>query len=72
MEDWSACDHFVQLMMQVIESSSLLLKDSFSPGSGNSLRKEDREGISTLEEKQVSLKELGSLKNNFSGRIFSF
>jgi len=52
----SAHDHFVPLTMRVIESSSLLPKNSFSPGSGNPLRKEDREGISTLEEKQGSPK----------------
>jgi len=56
--------------MRVIEFLSLLPKDFFSP-SGNPLRKEDREGISTLKEKQDSLKELESLKNNLSGRIFS-
>ena len=57
MEVWSACDHYVSLTMRVIEFSSLLLKDSFPSDSENPLRKEDREGISTLEEKQGSLKE---------------
>jgi len=43
------------------ESSSLLPKDRLVL---NFLRKEDREVISTLEEKQGSPKELGSLENS--------
>ena len=57
MEAWSLRDHFIPLTLQAIKSSSLLFKDSFSPSSKNSLRKEDREGISILNEKQGSLKE---------------
>jgi len=71
MDVWLARNHFVLLMMQVIKSSSLLLKDSFLPGSKNPLRKKDRESISTLEEKQGSLEKLRGLENNLSRTILS-
>jgi len=41
VEVWSACDHFVQLTMLVIESSSFLLRVFFSPDSENPLKEED-------------------------------
>jgi len=62
VEVWSAHDHFVPLTTRVslrvfcLRISSRLVL--------NSLRKEDLEGISTLEEKQGSPKELGSLENS--------
>ena len=53
---WLARDHFILLMMWMIESS--ILGIFFSPDSENPSREEDLEGIRTLKEKWNSLRKL--------------
>ena len=71
VEVWSARDHFVSLAMGVVESSSLLLKISILPGSGNPLREKDLEGISTLKERSTVLSETFLFRNFPTFLVFS-